>query len=172
MRTLACVFVAASGIVLGCSSAANVADLKVGDCLRLGGTPDRPQVTKAACGTPDSNFKVIAVVKPGVGRAQCPADIDSSYSMHNSLSGEDSTLCLDIDWVVGGCMSVDPAHKTDPFRVDCNDTSAPHRQRATQILRDLDPPVTADQCVSGVGYTYTQRRFAVCVEDVSNGPRT
>lgn len=172
MRALASVVVAASGIVLGCSSATNLVDLKVGDCLKLGGTPDRPQATKAACGSPDSNFKVVAVVRPGGERTQCPADVDSSYSMHNSLSGENSTLCLDVDWVVGGCMSVDPAHKTDPFRVDCNDASAPHRQRATQILENLDPPVTADQCASGVGYTYTQRRFAVCVEDVTNGPRT
>ncbi|MGV7705396.1 LppU/SCO3897 family protein, partial [Mycobacterium kansasii] len=61
MRALASVVVAASGIVLGCSSATNLVDLKVGDCLKLGGTPDRPQATKAACGSPDSNFKVVAV---------------------------------------------------------------------------------------------------------------
>ncbi|KZS79299.1 hypothetical protein A4G29_22150 [Mycobacterium kansasii] len=166
------VVVTACAVLMGCSSATNLADLKVGDCLKLGGTPDRPQATKAACGSPDSNFKVVAVVKPGAERAQCPADVDSSYSVHNSVTGENSTLCLDVDWVVGGCMSVDPAHKTDPFRVDCNDASAPHRQRATQILENLEPPVTADQCASGVGYTYTQRRFAVCVEDVTNGART
>lgn len=155
--------------VMGCSPATGVPDLTVGDCLKLGGTPDRPQASKAACGSRDSNFKVVAAV---TDRAQCQADVDSSYSMHNALSGETSTYCLDIDWVLGGCMSVDPAHKNDPLRVDCNDRSVPHRQRVTQILTDLDPPVTVDQCASGVGYAYTQRRFAVCVEDVVDGPRT
>ncbi|CKT70184.1 lipoprotein LppU [Mycobacterium tuberculosis] len=109
----------------------------MGDCVKLAGTPDRPQATKAECGSPASNFKVV-----------------------------------DIDWVIGGCMSVDPTHNTDPFRVDCDDASVPHRQRATQILKDLDSPVSVDQCASGVGYVYTQRRFAVCVEDVTGGPRS
>ena len=53
--------------------------------------------------------------------------------------GSDNTVCLDIDWVIGGCMSVDPHHTADPFRVDCNDTSVPHRQRATQILQGPRP---------------------------------
>jgi hypothetical protein len=148
----------------GCSSAANAADLKVGDCLRLGGTADRPQATKVACGSPMSNFKVVATV---TNREQCPADIDSSYSMHNAFSHSSNTACLDIDWVVGACMSVDPANNTDPFRVDCNDKSVPHRQRATQILTDLKEPVGVDQCASGLGYAYAKRRFAVCVEDIA-----
>ncbi|CAM4268370.1 hypothetical protein MB901379_01743 [Mycobacterium basiliense] len=153
-------------VVLGCSSA-RIADLQVGDCLKLGGAPDRPQATKATCGSQDSNFKVVAAVAE---RAQCPGDVDSFYSMRNGLNRAEGTFCLDIDWVVGGCMSIDPDHKTDPVRVDCNDASAPHRQRVTQILKDLDPPVSVDQCASGVGYAYTQRRFAVCVEDVGSGP--
>jgi len=152
---------AAAGIT-GCSSeTTNISQLKVGDCLKLGGTPDRPQATKSACGSTASNYRVVAVA---AGRAQCPTDVDSSYSLH------DNTVCLDIDWVIGGCMSVDPRHVKDPFRVDCNDASVPHRQRATQILTDLDPPVSVDQCASGLGYTYAQRRFAVCVEDVGGKP--
>jgi hypothetical protein len=165
------VIVTGAGALIGCSSwinAENVPDLKVGDCLKLAGTPDRPQATRAVCGSPESNFRVVAAATDS---AQCPADIDSSYSMHNAFNGSNNTLCLDIDWVIGGCMSVDPAHRTDPFRVNCDDASVPHRQRATQILQDLDPPVSVDQCASGVGYTYTQRRFAVCVEDVTSGPR-
>ena len=150
--------IAAAAAVTGCSSdTTNISELKAGDCLKLGSTPDRPQASKAACGSPASNFRVVSVVGD---RAQCPSDVDSSYSTNNH------TACLDIDWVIGGCMSVDPRHLTDPFRVDCNDASAPHRQRATQILKDLDPPVGVDQCASGVGYAYAQRRFAVCVEDV------
>lgn len=157
--------VAIIGGLMGCSSAANAADLRVGDCLSLGGTADRPQATKAACGSPKSNFKVAATV---ANREQCPADVDSSYSMRNGFSDSTNTACLDIDWVIGGCMSVDPDNNTDPFRVDCNDKSAPHRKRATQILKDLKAPVTVDQCASGVGYTYAERRFAVCVEDVTS----
>lgn len=146
----------------GCSSAANTAELKVGDCLHVGGTADRPTATGAACGSPTSNFKVVAVVK-GDGE-QCPADVDSSYSLRNAFSRSASTACLDIDWMVGGCMSVDPEHNTDPARVDCTDTSAPHRQRATQILKDAD---SVDQCASGLGYAYDERRFTVCVEDMN-----
>lgn len=158
-----------TGALTGCSAGAKnsgLTEFKVGDCLKLRGATEHPEANRAVCGSSESNFKVVAVV-PG-GRAQCPADVDSSYSMHNSISGADTTVCLDIDWVVGGCMSVDPHHTANPFRVDCNDTSVPNRQRATQVLTDLDPPVGVDQCASGLGYTYSQRRFAVCVEDVSS----
>lgn len=66
-----------------------------------------------------------------------------------------------------GCSSAANAADLKPFRVDCNDKSVPHRQRATQILRDLKDPVSVDQCASGVGYAYAERRFAICVEDVA-----
>lgn len=149
----------------GCSSVANTADLKAGDCLELSGTADRPQATKAECGSPASNFKVVAVSKrEGPDHQQCPADVDSAYSMHSAFSKSGSTACLDIDWVIGGCMDVDPEHNTDPVRVDCNDRTVPHRQRATQILQDV---ANVDQCASGLGYAYDERRFTVCVEDVS-----
>jgi hypothetical protein len=71
---------------------------------------------------------------------------------------------MDIDWVLGGCMSIDPDNDKDPLRVDCNDTSVPHRQRATQILQNV---ANVDQCTSGIGYPYDERRFTVCVEDVT-----
>ncbi len=159
------------GASTGCSagkSGSDPTEFAVGDCLKLSGTATRPEAAKAPCGSPASNFKVVASVAE---RAQCPGDVDSSYSTHNSISGTNNTVCLDIDWVIGGCMSVDPHHVADPFRVDCNDTSVPNRQRATQILTDLDPPVSVDQCASGQGYAYSQRRFAVCVEDISSAHR-
>lgn len=164
MRALpAAVLMAAltSGVVPGCSSTANAADLKVGDCLQLGGAADRPEAAKVACGGPNSNFKVAASV---ADREQCPTDVDSSYSMRNSFSDVSRTACLDIDWVIGGCMSVDPAGTTDPFRVDCTDTSVPHRQRATQILQNV---ASVDECASGLGYAYDERQFTVCVEDIT-----
>ncbi|CUI12732.1 hypothetical protein MBBSGS4_2773 [Mycobacterium tuberculosis variant bovis BCG] len=79
-------------VATGCSSATNVAELKVGDCVKLAGTPDRPQATKAECGSPASNFKVVAVVQED--HAECPADVDSTYSMRNAFNGSTNTICL------------------------------------------------------------------------------
>ena len=160
-RLSAAVFVAAvvGAALTGCSSAA-AADMQVGDCLKVGGPPDRPEATRVECGSVASNFKVIATAENTDG---CPSDADSYYSTKSSFSGEGNTICMDVDWVVGGCMNVDPENDADPFRVDCADTSAPHRQRATEILADV---ADADQCASGVGYPYDQRQFTVCVEDV------
>ncbi|HET6732781.1 MAG TPA: hypothetical protein VFH65_08945 [Mycobacterium sp.] len=135
--------------------------MQVGDCLKMGGTPDRPEATKAECGSPESNFKVAASVE---NSDQCPADVDSYYSMRSAFSDTSNTICMDIDWVVGGCMSIDPENDKDPVRVDCNDSSVPNRQRATQILKNV---ASVDQCASGVGYPYDVRNFTVCVEDVS-----
>lgn len=156
---------AVSAVVLflgltGCSSAA-AADLQTGDCLKIGGPPDRPEAIKAQCGSPESNFKVVSTVE---NSDQCPTDVDSYYSATSTFSGNSTTVCMDIDWVVGGCMSIDPENDRDPIRVDCTDASASDKQRATQILQDVS---NADQCSSGVGYPYDERQFTVCVEDVA-----
>ena len=167
MRTrflVASVAVLACGGLTGCSAEATD-DVVVGDCLQTGGPSDRPEATKASCGTPESNFKVVAVVSGSAdGADHCPADIDSFYSMRGSFSDSRTTLCLDIDWVVGGCMSIDPEGGRDPIRADCPDTTLPGRQRATQILENV---ASADQCASGVGYAYQERNFTVCVEHVA-----
>jgi len=147
------------GGLTGCSSAAAAA-FQVGDCLKVGGTPDKPDAVKAECGTPDSTFKVIATVADS---DQCPTDVDSYYATHSTFSGTSNTVCMDIDWVVGQCMSIDPENGRDPVRVDCSDGNQPHRQRATEILQGV---ANADQCRSGTGYPYDQRQFTVCVDDV------
>lgn len=148
-----------------CFSAASTADLKAGDCLTLGGTAERPQATGAECGSTASNFKVVAVLTgEDADREQCPTDVDSAYSMHSAFGKSGSTACLDVDWVIGGCMNVDPERHSDPVRVACSDRTARYRQRATQILKDVANP---DQCASGLGYAYDERRFTVCVEDLS-----
>jgi hypothetical protein len=146
-------------VASGCSSAA-AADMQVGDCLGVGGPPDRPDIAKVECGSIASNFKVISTVQ---GTDQCLSDADTYYSTRSSFSGAGTTVCMDIDWVVGGCMSIDPENDRDPVRVGCNDASAPHRQRATQILAKV---ANVDQCSTGVGYAYDERQFTVCVEDV------
>ena len=133
----------------------------MGDCLKVGGPPDRPEAAKVECGSSASNFKVVSTVQD---TGHCPSDVDSYYSMRSSFSNAGTTVCMDIDWVIGGCMSIDPTNDRDPVRVECNDASAPDRQRATQILHKV---ANVDQCTTGVGYAYDQRQFTVCVEDVS-----
>jgi hypothetical protein len=170
---VAVTLVVTAGATTGCeSSTSDGADFRVGDCLKLGGNAGRPEATKVPCGSRLSAFRVVKVLATADGdtdRGQCPADVDSSYSVsvRNAFSDSRNTACLDIDWVVGGCMSVDPANTAGAVRVDCNDRSIAHRQRAVQILRNLQDPVSVDQCASGVGYAYAQRRFAVCVEDIA-----
>ena len=149
-----------AGASVGCSSAA-AADLQVGDCLKVGGPPDRLETTKVECGSSESNFKVVRTVADTDG---CFSDVDTYYSTRSSFSGSGSTVCMDIDWVVGGCMSIDPDNDRDPVRVDCNDATAPNRQRATQIMQKV---ANVDQCATGLGYAYDERQFTVCVEDVS-----
>ncbi|WP_275080211.1 LppU family putative lipoprotein [Mycolicibacillus koreensis] len=151
------------GVTIGCAPTGNAAELQVGDCLEMGGTDDQPRVEKAECGSATANFKVVSSV---TSADECPVDVDSTYSMRDSLNRSASTLCLDIDWMLGGCMSVDPRHDRDPVRVDCADTSVRPRQRATQILSAANGPFAADQCASGLGYTYSERGFTVCVENL------
>lgn len=181
----------AAGTV-GCTDTAAVADLQVGDCVHLGGTADRPHAVAAECGSPESNFKVVAKIPakipakspakiPGENSAGnpaanpeapdaeqgCPADVDSTFSMRDAFNRAGGTACLDIDWVIGGCMSVDPASNADPVRVDCDDTAVRPRQRATEILTAETGAIGADQCGTGLGYTYTERQFTVCVENLA-----
>ncbi len=148
--------VAVVGAVSGCASV----DLQVGDCLRMGGPPDNPDAAEVPCGTPESTHKIAAIVQD---EAECPADVDSYYSMRSTFDDATTTVCLDIDWVVGGCMSIDPTDEADPVRADCADPAAPHLQRVTEILDDV---ADVDQCVSGTGYAYEDRQFTVCVEHV------
>jgi hypothetical protein len=143
----------------GCSATAAV-ELQVGDCLKVDGTSDRPNAVKAMCGSPESNFKVVGTAE---NTDECPADVDSYYSTR-TFNGSGTTMCMDVDWVIGGCMSVDPDNGRNPIRVDCTDTSAPNRQKATQIMHKVANP---DLCASGIGYPYDERQFTVCVDAVS-----
>ena len=127
----------------------------------MGGTPERPDAARVTCGSQESNFKVVATVED---TDQCPLDVDSYYSMRSAFADAATTVCMDVDWVVGSCMSIDPDNDTDPVRVDCADSSAPHRQRPTEILQGV---ANVEQCSSGVGYAYDERDFTVCVEDVA-----
>jgi hypothetical protein len=161
-----CAIVASTAAIIavvtasGCSSA-EAADMQVGDCLQVGGPPDNPDANKVECGSSPSNFHVAAITEDA---DRCPGDVDSSFTIHRSFGNSGTTLCMDIDWVIGGCMSIDPEHRRDPVRVDCADSTASNRQRATQIIQKVG---NVDQCTTGLGYAYEQRQFTVCVAAVS-----
>nr|WP_260765108.1 hypothetical protein [Mycobacterium sp. SMC-4] len=129
------------------------------------GPPDRLEANPVPCGSAESNYTVVAVLSgQGSDTPDCPADVDSYYSLQTAFSDQNTTICLDVDWVVGGCMSIDPDNGRDPYRVGCDDTSAPVRQRATAIMQGV---ASVDQCESGLGYAYVERDFTVCVEDLT-----
>ena len=132
----------------------------MGDCLKAGGPPDRPEAAKVECGRAASNFKVVSTVQE---TDHCPSDVDSYYSMRSSFSNSGTTVCMDIDWVIGGCMSIDPTNGRDPVRVTpVRDGPWPDRARPRSCRRSRTsinaPPA---------GLRLRQRQFTVCVEDVS-----
>lgn len=163
MRTLsatAWVAVAFMGIggSAGCMFAANAADMRVGDCLRFGGTPDQPEVQVVDCGSEQSSFKIVERVD---NSEDCPADVDSYFSM--TSGDKTTTVCMDVDWVVGECMAIDQDADADPVRVNCYDSDVDDKQRAAEILEGV---ADVDQCRSGIGYAYDERNFTVCVDDM------
>lgn len=130
-------------------------EAEVGDCVTLGGTTTNATIEKASCGSRASNYKVIGKAERS---SQCVGDADNYYA--ESLNGvEQGALCLDIDWVVGGCMDVGGA---DPKRIDCTETAA-KGVKVVSVERNAE---TVDACGAGsAGYVYDERRFVVCVEE-------
>ena len=77
-------------------------DVSIGDCVKLGGTTTAAEIDNADCGSKDSNYKVVAKVPTS---DLCASDVDSYY--YETLAGdEQGAVCLDVDWVVGGCMDL------------------------------------------------------------------
>ncbi|MGW0177652.1 LppU family putative lipoprotein [Rhodococcus sp. NPDC003322] len=132
---------------------------EVGDCVQLGGTVDAAEIDKATCGSADSNYKVIGKASKN---AQCPSDADQVY-YETFGSIEQGALCLDIDWVVGGCMSV-PDGDEEPFRVECTDPTASSVERVTEIVEGV---TDVERCSEG-GFTHPEREFTVCTETVTS----
>lgn len=141
-------------VVMGCLLVINVVEFKVGDCVKFVGMFDWLQVIKVECGSLVFNFKVVVVVQEDY--VECLVDVDFIYLMCNVFNGLINIICLDIDWVIGGCMSVDFIYNIDLFWVDCDDVLVLYWQWVIQILKDFDFFVSVDQCVSGVGYVYIQ----------------
>ncbi|PTR30463.1 hypothetical protein C8K36_102313 [Rhodococcus sp. OK519] len=133
-------------------------DVEIGDCVRLGGTADDATVDEAVCGSADSNYKV---VEKTARNAQCPSDVDQVY-YETKWGDERGALCLDVDWVIGGCMSIPDGEDDEPRRVDCNDPHAPGIERAVEII---DGATDAKRCSDG-GFVHDEREFTVCTETV------
>ncbi|WP_078326870.1 LppU family putative lipoprotein [Mycobacteroides salmoniphilum] len=149
-----------AAVLSACSISAATDGLAVGDCVNLSGSDQHAKMIKEPCGSPKSNFKVFAKTATD---ADCPRDADSSYYAKRSFGLKSQALCLDIDWVVGSCMSVPDKWDGDPVRVDCNDGNAQNKKRVTQVLQEVS---TADDCITGLGYPYVDRNFTVCVEEL------
>ncbi|MGW4479179.1 LppU family putative lipoprotein [Rhodococcus triatomae] len=134
-------------------------DVEIGECVRLGGTMDAATISEASCGSADSNYRVIAKAEKN---AQCPSDADQVYYEESALGRELGALCLDIDWVIGGCMSVPDGGDDEPQRVDCADTHVPGVERAVDLIEGA---TDVEQCTEG-GFVYSEREFVVCTEQV------
>ncbi|MFC8528968.1 hypothetical protein [Nocardia sp. NPDC057227] len=130
-------------------------EASVGDCVTLGGTINDATIAKASCGSRASNYKVIGKAPTSTG---CIGDRDNYYA-ETVNSVQTGALCLDIDWVVGGCMDVGG---DDPKRIDCTE-SAIEGIKVTNIVQGTDD---VSACSSGSGFKYSDRRFVVCVEDL------
>jgi hypothetical protein len=134
-------------------------EAEVGDCVTLGGSTTDASIEEASCGSNESNYKVIGKAEQST---QCVSDADNYYA--ESRNGiEMGALCLDIDWVVGGCMDVGGG-STGPERIDCTATSAADGVKVVAIEENVED---VSACGSGSsGYVYSERRFVVCVEEL------
>lgn len=133
-------------------------DVEIGDCVRLGGTSDAATIAEATCGSTSSNYKVVA---KAAKNAQCPSDVDQVY-YETSWGNERGALCLDVDWVVGGCMSIPDDSEDEPQRVDCNDPNATGVEQVTEIVEGT---TDVEACSEG-GFAHEERQFTVCTETV------
>ncbi|BDU08452.1 hypothetical protein IU485_10695 [Nocardia cyriacigeorgica] len=118
----------------------------VGDCVIL--DPDPKKVGKTACGSPDSTYKVVD--KAGEG-GSCPSDADHSHSV------DKTTLCLDIDWTIGSCMTLKPS----PTRIPCTASDGVKVVAVKQNTTEVDTCPNADR-----GFVYSERKFVICFADL------
>ncbi|MFC9517673.1 hypothetical protein ACFTSD_18260 [Nocardiaceae bacterium NPDC056970] len=133
-------------------------DVEIGDCVRLGGTSDAATIDEAVCGSNGSNYKVVG---KAARNAQCVSDADQVY-YETKWGSERGALCLDVDWVMGGCMSLPDDDEDEPQRVECDDPYAPDIERAVEVIEGV---TDADRCSEG-GYVYDEREFTVCTETI------
>ncbi|NLU83745.1 hypothetical protein [Rhodococcus sp. HNM0569] len=133
------------------------ADVTVGECVHLGGAAEAAEIRSAPCGAADANYRVVATAP---SKTQCSPDADSYYyEMYFDV--EQGAVCLDIDWVPGGCMDLGG---DEPRRIDCADRSAVDRVEVTDILSGTTSAEDCPRPADG-GFEYVDRRFVVCIVD-------
>ncbi|WP_459547478.1 LppU/SCO3897 family protein [Nocardia sp. X0981] len=120
-------------------------EVVAGDCVSGFG---EKEVTEAPCGSDESRYKVASAGPAGTA---CPTDADTSHTI------ADTTLCLDIDWVIGSCVDVSGEQ---PQRTECG----PGGVRVISILPETN---SVNACPSADrGFVYDERRFVVCFADI------
>lgn len=127
----------------------------VGDCVAaVVAVPDAgAPVQKTACDSRDSRYKVTDKAAAG---GHCPGDADRAVA-ETLPGGATDTLCLDFNWVAGGCMSVADG---SPKPIDCA-AAEPGRVRVVEIKNGT---TDVNSCSDGDrGFVYKERRFVVCV---------
>lgn len=129
----------------------------VGDCVTLGGTVDDATIAKAGCGSRASNYKVIGKTRRS---AQCVSDRDSYY-VETVNNIEQGAYCLDIDWVVDGCMDVGG---DVVLRIECTSTGAKEGVRVIKIQQNASDVEVCDP--GDRGFIKKERKFVVCVRDL------
>jgi hypothetical protein len=130
-------------------------DGAVGDCVSLGGASNDPKIEKVACGSKASNYKIIGKVP---NTALCVSDRDSYYAEKRN-GVQTGALCLDIDWVVGDCMDVGGE---DPKRIECTESAV----EGVKVVSIKQNTTEVSACGTGSGFTYSERKFVVCVSDM------
>ncbi|WP_442977621.1 LppU family putative lipoprotein [Rhodococcoides kroppenstedtii] len=101
----------------------------------------------------ESNYVVVASSPTSSG---CPSDVDQTY--YETLDGvEQGALCLDIDFVVGGCMDLGGE---DPVRADCSEPMI-DGVRVAEIVQDS---VDEFDCDTDRAYVYDERELVVCFD--------
>lgn len=130
-------------------------DVEIGQCVELGGTVENATVANATCGSPQSNYVVFAKTPTS---AECPPDADQYY-YETYFDIEQGALCLDIDWIVGGCMDLVGEFAQ---RVDCATPGADTRR----VVTILQGTTSVDDCPDPAlyGFEKDSRNFVVCVE--------
>jgi hypothetical protein len=133
-------------------------DVEVGECIAAAGTITAATAEPVACGSPEANYKVIAKAETA---ADCPSDVNSAF--FETVGGRQvGALCLDVDWVEGDCYELSGE---DPRRVSCIAPEFETVRAGETVLGTADASV----CPGGGGFSYPERRFVVCAQQVSIG---
>lgn len=134
-------------------------EVAIGECVKLTGAMMSAKIDHAACGTADSNYKVVSKAPT---QDQCPGDVDQVYYVTRGLGGDETgALCLDTDWIVGECMKVPMLGSAE--RVPCTDTTF-GVVRADAILENTSDENQCPETTTKY-YDHDERNFVVCVSE-------